>query len=82
MTANESAGAASHGVVLVPSVSHALRAEKALVNAGLAVKLIPTPRQLSSDCGTAIRFAWPLRDAVQRALDDAGLAYDRIAPLA
>ena len=73
--------AVSHGVVLVPSVSHSLRAEKALVNAGLPVKLIPTPRQLSSDCGTAIRFPWALRDAVQRVLDDAGLVYDRIVPL-
>jgi hypothetical protein len=73
---------ATHGVVLVPSVSYALRAEKALVDAGLAVKLIPTPRQLSSDCGTAIRFSWAQRDAVQRVLDDAGLDYDRIVALA
>jgi hypothetical protein len=73
--------AITHGVVLVPSVSHALRAEKALVNAGLTVRLIPTPRQLSSDCGTAIRFPWNLRDAVQRVLDDAGVTYDRIAPI-
>jgi len=71
----------THGVVLVPSVSHSLRAEKALANAGLAVKLIPTPRQLSSDCGTAIRFPWAARDAVQRVLDDAGLVYDRIVAL-
>ncbi|HHX44310.1 MAG TPA: DUF3343 domain-containing protein [Chloroflexi bacterium] len=70
-----------HGVVLVPSVSHSLRAEKVLSQAGFQVKLIPTPRQLSSDCGTAIRFPWAARDAVQRALDDAGLAYDRIVAL-
>ena len=81
MTANEGAGAATHGVVLVPSVSYALRAEKVLVHAGLTVKLIPTPRQLSSDCGTAIRFSWAQRDAVQRVLDDAGLVYDRLVPL-
>jgi len=73
--------AITHGVVLVPSVSHALRAEKVLVSAGLTVRLIPTPRQLSSDCGTAIRFPWDLRDAVQRALDDAGSDYDRIVAL-
>lgn len=81
MTPATSDTAVSHGVVLVPSVSHSLRAEKALVNAGLPVKLIPTPRQLSSDCGTAIRFPWASRDAVQRVLDDAGLVYDRIVPL-
>jgi len=72
---------ATYGVVLVPSVSYALRAEKALIEAGLVVKLIPTPRQLSSDCGTAVRFSWAQRDPVQRVLDDAGVTYDRIAPL-
>jgi len=75
------APAPTYGVVLVPSVSHALRAEKTLSAAGVAIKLIPTPRQLSSDCGTALRFAWEARDAVQRVLDDAGLVYDRIVPL-
>lgn len=82
MTAGKNASNATHGVVLVPSVSHALRAEKALIDAGLAVKLIPTPRQLSSDCGTAIRFPWPRRVDVQRVLDDAGMVYDRIVALA
>lgn len=75
-------GAAVYGVVLVPSVSHALRAEKVLVEAGLTIKLIPTPRQLSSDCGTALRFPWEQRDAVQRALDDGALVYDRVVALA
>lgn len=75
-------GAAVYGVVLVPSVSHALRAEKALIAAGLTIKLIPTPRQLSSDCGTALRFPWEQRDAVQRALDDGALVYDRVVALA
>lgn len=81
MTPTELTAGVIHGVVLVPSVSHSLRAEKALAEAGLTVKLIPTPRQLSSDCGTAIRFPWEQRDAVQRVLDDARLAYDRIVPL-
>lgn len=36
----------------------ALKAEKALRREGLAVKMIPTPRQYSSDCGFALRFDW------------------------
>jgi hypothetical protein len=47
---------ASHGVVLFHSTSHAIRGEKVLTKAGFRIKMIPTPRQLSSDCGMALRF--------------------------
>ncbi len=45
-----------YSVVLFYSTAHALRAEKVLQRAGFAIKMIPTPRQLSSDCGMAVRF--------------------------
>jgi hypothetical protein len=45
-----------YAVVLFHSTAHALRAEKVLSRAGLAIKMIPTPRQLSTDCGMALRF--------------------------
>ncbi|NIV29957.1 MAG: DUF3343 domain-containing protein [Anaerolineae bacterium] len=45
-----------HSVVLFRSSSHALRAEKVLQGAGISVKMIPTPRQLSADCGMSLRF--------------------------
>jgi hypothetical protein len=44
------------GVVLFHTSSAAIRAEKILLKEGLAVKLIPTPREYSSDCGIALRF--------------------------
>jgi hypothetical protein len=47
---------AEYGVVLFHSTSHAIRAEKVLMQAGVTIKMIPTPRQLSSDCGMALRF--------------------------
>ncbi len=47
---------AEYGVVLFYSTTHALRAEKVLQRAGFTVKMIPTPRRLSSDCGMALRF--------------------------
>jgi hypothetical protein len=50
-----------------------MRAEKVLGQAGLAVKLIPTPRELSSDCGIALRF-----DAAQRWQVDELLATARV----
>lgn len=43
-------------VILVDSTSHALRIEKLLVSHGLACKLIPVPRHLSSDCGVCVRI--------------------------
>ncbi len=45
-----------YGVVLFQSISSALRAEKLLKKEGIAYKLIPVPRHLSSDCGVCIRF--------------------------
>jgi hypothetical protein len=33
-----------------------MKAEKVLEKAGLEIKLIPTPRQFSSDCGISLRF--------------------------
>ena len=47
---------AEHSVVLFHSTAHAIRAEKVLLGAGLRIKMIPTPRQLSSNCGMALRF--------------------------
>jgi len=47
---------AEYSVVLFQSATHAIRAEKVLKQAGVQIKMIPTPRQLSSDCGMALRF--------------------------
>jgi hypothetical protein len=47
---------AEYSVVLFHSTSHAIRAEKVLDQAGFRIKLIPTPRQISSNCGIALRF--------------------------
>lgn len=63
----------NQGVVLFHTTSAALRAEKVLVKAGLKVKLAPTPRELSSDCGIALRFEWPDRAQVEAGLIQAGL---------
>lgn len=53
----------SFAVILFESISHALRAEKIVKAAGISCKLIPVPRQLSSDCGVCLRFT---KDAHER----------------
>lgn len=68
------------GVVLFPSISHALVAEKRLKVEGIAFKLIPVPRHLSSDCGVCLRFPWEERDRVVAILGD-GTGPPEIFPL-
>ncbi len=48
------------GVALFHTTSAVMRAEKVLRKGGVTVRLIPTPREFSSDCGMAVRF--DLRD--------------------
>jgi hypothetical protein len=67
-----------YAVVLFHSTQGAIKAERVLVRAGLAAKLIPTPRQLSSDCGTALRSPWADVDAVITALRAAQVEYDSV----
>ncbi len=66
------------GVVLFYTTSAVLRAEKKLAGSGLAVKLIPTPRQLSSDCGLALRFDWSQAGRVRALLEAAQLEFQAV----
>lgn len=68
-------------VILVHSTSHAIQAERVLKRAGLVVKLIPTPRHLSSDCGSALRIAADDQSRGEHALAEAGVPIDRIEAL-
>ncbi len=43
-------------VALFDSVSHAMKAEKILKTRGIPHKIIPVPKEISSDCGVCIRF--------------------------
>lgn len=60
-------------VFLFHTNTSALRAEKLLKQAGLDVKLIPTPRELSSDCGVALQIEAGQSDAGERLLIDKGV---------
>jgi hypothetical protein len=62
-----------YSVVLVRSVSHALRSEKLLQRAGVSCKLIPVPRHLSSDCGVSVRIETADLEQALRALEGGSL---------
>jgi len=66
------------GIVLFRSTQSAIKAERALLLAGLTVKLIPTPRQYSSSCGTAVRSAWGDVASVRSTLKASGIQYQGI----
>jgi len=72
----------AHTVLLFHTSNHALRAEKLLKQAGVACRLIPVPRHLSSDCGVCVRVDRPDRVAAERAVLDAGVDIAGIHDLA
>lgn len=43
-------------IILLPSVSHIMKAERILINENIPIKIIPIPKQFSSDCGVCIRI--------------------------
>ncbi len=58
-----------YGVALFHNTSAVMRAEQVLKKGGVTVKLIPTPREFSSDCGLAVRFDEQDTDAVRVLLE-------------
>ncbi len=58
----------TYGVVLFPTTSAVMKAEKLLVKKGFSIKLIPVPREFSSDCGLSLRFDWDRRDSIASVL--------------
>ena len=49
---------------------HAIRGESVLKRSGFAVQLIPGPKELSPNCGVALRFEYDQRDSVLAVLAD------------
>ena len=72
---------ADYAVILVHTTSHAVFAERVLKRVNIAAKLIPTPRHLSSDCGSAVRIGVNEQNLARQQLDEAHVEYDRIEPL-
>ncbi len=68
----------NYGVVLFNTTSAAMRSEKVLKKEKFNIKLIPTPRGLSSDCGVAMRFDWNYAEDVRTLLYAAGVEIEGI----
>ncbi len=71
----------AQGVILFPSIHFALRAEKLLKAKGISYKLIPVPRQLSSDCGVCLRIPWEKKEEVLEILAQSAVKVDGAHPV-
>ena len=60
-------------VAIFHSVHRVMKAEKVLKGLRLNILLIPAPRQLSADCGMAIRYPHELHPEVKQALAESAV---------
>jgi hypothetical protein len=61
-------------VAIFHSIHRVLKAEKTLKQAEVDFLLIPVPRQLTSDCGLALRFSPEIKETLLGVLADADLS--------
>ncbi|MDP6542538.1 MAG: DUF3343 domain-containing protein [Phycisphaerae bacterium] len=71
----------SYSVVVFHSTHAMFCLKKELDRLGVTVKAIPTPRHLSSDCGSALRFCTSQKDVVRSAVSDGRLEIQGIHEL-
>lgn len=69
-----------YGVVLFNTTSSAMQAEAVLNRNQVGIRMIPTPRELSSDCGIAIRFDVSVIETVRSILKNAHVEVADILP--
>jgi len=72
---------AARSVILFFSSNHAIWAARLLEEKGIQARLVPTPKQLSSECGHAVELAACEADAGADALRARGVPFDRVAGL-
>ena len=70
-----------YGVILFSTTSSVMQSEKILLKAGFVIKLIPTPREFSADCGISIRFEWDQNVQIKALLEKEKVNYEAILPL-
>ena len=56
-------------IALFRSVSHVIRSERILAGLGIPHKIIPVPKEISTECGVSIRFLPAHRESLLRALE-------------
>jgi hypothetical protein len=67
-----------YGIVIFHTTSAVMQAEKKLLQAGLKIKIIPVPREFSSDCGISLRFSWDRAEQVRQILAEAHIEFEAV----
>jgi hypothetical protein len=70
-----------YGVILFNTTTSVMQAEKILLKADFVIKLIPTPREFSADCGISIRFDLDRNAQIKALLEKEKANYEAIHPL-
>ncbi|HBS85547.1 MAG: hypothetical protein A2W91_17200 [Bacteroidetes bacterium GWF2_38_335] len=58
------------------SIHHVLKAEKILLSHSISFEIIPTPQDLSTNCGMVIRFSEVDTGQIKKILKEAGLNFE------
>ena len=66
------------GLISFFASHHAIRAEMVLKRNGLAAQLIPGPKDLSPNCGVALRFHYAQRESALAALTAKNVRVDGV----
>ena len=67
-----------NGLLTFFASHHAIRAEKMLRKAGLEARLIPGPKELSPNCGVAVRFEYAKQDEALAMLEVSHVKVDEV----
>lgn len=57
-------------VITFNSTHHAIKGEKILLNKGLDIRTIPTPREITASCGLSIKFSSELLKEVKSIVEE------------
>lgn len=66
------------GLISFFASHHAIRAETTLRRAGHAAQIIPGPKELSPNCGVALRFAYARREEVRALFAERRVQFEAI----
>jgi hypothetical protein len=66
------------GLITFFASHHAIRGEKMLRKEGLETELIPGPKELSPNCGVALRFEYSEKDRALAILADRKVEVDEV----
>lgn len=66
------------GLITFFASHHAIRGEKVLRTAGLETELIPGPKELSPNCGVALRFEYAHRETALELLASKKVEVDEV----